>query len=152
LPTDLPLRPTRCLSSEGTCAACGTGPAPWITISPTTALHFSGSQLLLANDLSLLPVPFLDAIGQRSSTVPVAFSDAPDTETLRAAAIVASWFGVLSDVRGVRFPVTVGDLPMGNAVVFARRGSALEARLALPAESDALVAVRDNPRDLHGSW
>jgi cellulose synthase (UDP-forming) len=131
LPTDL-LTTANTLSFRlrGTCAACGTGPAPWITISPTTALHFSGSQLLLANDLSLLPVPFLDAIGQRSSTVPVAFSDAPDTETLRAAAIVASWFGVLSDVRGVRFPVTVGDLPMGNAVVFARRGSALEARLA----------------------
>ena len=75
------------------------------------------------------------------------FSDAPDTTSLRAAAIIASWFGVFADVRGVRFPVVVGDLPMGNAVVFARRGSALEAALALPAEPDALVAIRDNPRD-----
>jgi cellulose synthase (UDP-forming) len=134
----------------GTCAACGIGPSPWITVSPVTVLRVSGSRLPLVNDLSLLPVPFLDPIGQRLSIVPVTFSDAPDTTSLRAAAIIASWFGVFADVRGVRFPVVVGDLPMGNAVVFARRGSALEAALALPAEPDALVAIRDNPRDPYG--
>jgi cellulose synthase (UDP-forming) len=134
----------------GTCAACGIGPSPWITVSPVTVLRVSGSRLPLVNDLSLLPVPFLDPIGQRLSIVPVTFSDAPDTTSLQAAAIIASWFGVFADVRGVRFPVVVGDLPMGNAVVFARRGSALEAALALPAEPDALVALRDNPRDPYG--
>ena len=151
LPTDL-LTTANTLSFRlrGTCAACGISPAPWITVRSTTAFHFSGSRLPLANDLSLLPVPFLDAIGERSSIVPVAFSDAPDTETLQAAAIVASWFGVFSDVRGVRFPVTVGDLPMGSGLVFATRGSALEALLPLPAEPAALVAVRDNPRDPYG--
>jgi cellulose synthase (UDP-forming) len=151
LPTDL-LTTDNTLSFQlrGTCAACGIGLAPWITISSTTALRISGSRLPLANDLSLLPVPFLDPIGQRLSILPVTFSDTPDTQTLEAAAIIASWFGVFSDVRGVRFPVTVGDLPMGNAVVFARRGSALEARLSLPAEPDALVTIRDNPRDPYG--
>ena len=134
----------------GACAACGTGPSPWITVSPTTVLRVSGSRLPLVNDLSLLPVPFLDPIGQRLSIVPVTFSDAPDPTTLQAAAIIASWFGVFSDVRGVRFPVAVRDLPMGNAVVFARRGSALEAALSIPAEPDALVAIRDNPRDPYG--
>jgi cellulose synthase (UDP-forming) len=150
-PTDL-LTTDNTLSFHlrGTCAACGIGPAPWITISPTTELRISGSLLPLPNDLSLLPVPFLDPIGQRSSNVPVVFSDVPDTKALQAAAIIASWFGVFSDVRGVRFPVTVGDLPIGNAVVFAKRGSPLEGRLSLPAEPDALLAIRDNPRDPYG--
>ena len=151
LPTDL-LTTNNTLSFHlsGTCARCGFGTAPWITVSPTTALRVSGSRLPLANDLSLLPVPFLDPIGQRSSIVPIAFSEAPDTTTLQAAAIIASWFGVFSDVRGARFPVTVGGLPMGNAAVFARRGSTLEAGLSLPAQPDALVAIRDNPRDPYG--
>ena len=40
----------------GTCAACGIGPSPWITVSPVTVLRVSGSRLPLVNDLSLLPV------------------------------------------------------------------------------------------------
>ena len=151
LPTDL-FTTDNALSFrlKTTCTDCAGGPSPLLTIRPDTTLRLRGSRLPLANDLSLLPIPFIDPIGQRSSVVPVAFSDEPATDVLRAAGIIASWFGMFSDVRGARFPVTVGELPAGNAVVFARRGSPLAARLALPPAPDALVAMRDNPRDPYG--
>jgi cellulose synthase (UDP-forming) len=80
----------------------------------------------------------------------VVFGDPPDDSTMEGAALVASWFGVLSDVRGVRFPVSVGELPNGNAFVFALRDSRLLAGLSLPHESGPLLLMRDNPRDPYG--
>jgi cellulose synthase (UDP-forming) len=128
LPTDL-FTTDNSLSfrSKSTCVGCAAGQPLSIAIRPSTTLRIRGSRLPLGNDLSLLPIPFIDPTGQRVSVVPVAFSDEPGTAALEAAGIIASWFGVFSDVRGVRFPVTVGELPVGNAVVFARRGSPLAA-------------------------
>jgi cellulose synthase (UDP-forming) len=70
--------------------------------------------------------------------------------TLEAAAIVSSWFGIASDFRGVSFPVSIGGLPSGNAVVLALRDSPLAASLSLPSEAGPLIAVRDNPKDPYG--
>ena len=66
-------------------------------------------------------------------------------DEVKAAAIVASWFGVASDVRGVTFPVTVGQLPEGNALVVARRGSSSSRRfrfLRNPIRSSLSVTTR----------
>src|SRR6202007_2474089 len=101
----------------------------------------------LKNDLSLLPIPFFDPAAQRSWALPIVFSSSPSFHTLQAAAAITSWFGAFSDVRGVRFPVSIGELPEGNAVVFALRNSELAARLSLPSQPGALIAMRDNPRD-----
>jgi cellulose synthase (UDP-forming) len=104
----------------------------------------------LENDLSLLPLPFFDRAGLGSWSLPVVFGDEPDATTLKSAALVASWFGVLSDVRGIRFPVDVGQVPNGNALVFALRGSRLLADLALPSQVGPFLAMRDNPHDPYG--
>ena len=138
------------LQLQGSCAGCKSARAPWVTINPISELALSGTRLSLPNDLALLPVPFFDSAGQRSWTLPVVFSDHPGFSVLKAASIVSSWFGIFSDFRGVRFPVTVSDLPSGNAIVFALRGSELAARLALPGKAGAVLAVRDNPRDPYG--
>ncbi len=113
-------------------------------------LDLSGTRLPLPNDLALLPVPFFDSASQHSWNLPVVFSDRPGLDALKAASIVTSWFGIFSDFRGVRFPVTVGDLPDGNAVVFALRGSELASKLTLPSRPGAVLAIRDNPRDPYG--
>ena len=78
------------------------------------------------------------------------FGDSPDKVTLNSAALVASWFGVLSDIRGVHFPVSVDKFPNGNAVVFALRDSRLLAGLSLPSEPGPLLVMCDNPRDPYG--
>jgi cellulose synthase (UDP-forming) len=152
LPTDLLSSDnTLTLQLEGSCDACTPERPPAIAIDASSTLTVSGSRLPLPNDLSLLPIPFLDPTGQRMVTVPVVFSDLPDQTMIRAGAIVASWFGVFADVRGVRFPVHVGDLPDGNALVVALSGSPLATRLAVPPQSGPLVAVRQNPRDPYGT-
>jgi cellulose synthase (UDP-forming) len=151
LPTDLfTTDNTMTLRLDGRCAGCARSRAPWVTLDPGSSLHVSGTRLPLTNDLSLLPVPFLDPTGQRSWTLPVVFAEPPDQAALQAAAVVASWVGVLSDVRGVRFAVSVGDVPDGNALVIGRRGTDLVSHLSLPPQDGASIAMRDNPRDPFG--
>jgi cellulose synthase (UDP-forming)/cellulose synthase operon protein B len=135
---------------QGNCAACGNIHSPWVVVSPMSQLDLSGTRLPLPNDLALLPVPFFDSASQHSWNLPVVFSDRPGLDALKAASIVTSWFGIFSDFRGVRFPVTVGDLPDGNAVVFALRDSELASKLTLPSRPGAVLAIRDNPRDPYG--
>ena len=151
LPTDL-LATDNALSLRllGRCDACLRAGAPWVTVDPTSMLAIGGTRLPLANDLALLPIPFFDPASQRAWRLPIVFSDPPVPDEVKAAAIVASWFGVASDVRGVTFPVTVGQLPEGNALVVARRGSVLQSTLSIPAQPETLIAIRDNPRDPYG--
>ena len=135
---------------EGRCRACARARAPWITIDNRSRLAIAGSRLPLGNDLSLLPIPFADAASRRALVLPVAFSATPDKEELKAAALVASWFGVFADERSVRFPVSVGEVPAGNAVVIVRREPSIDAFLSLPPTPRSLVAIRDNPGDPYG--
>ncbi len=151
LPTDLlTTNNTVTIQLQGACAACTRKRAPWVTINPTSELKLSGTRLPLANDLALLPIPFFDSAGQHSWSLPVVFADRPGTNALEAASIVASWFGIFSDFRGVRFPVTVGELGEGNAVIFTLRDSELAKSLSLPSRPGPLIAIRENPRDPYG--
>jgi cellulose synthase (UDP-forming) len=151
LPTDLLTTDnTLSIQLQGNCVACLRPHAPWITITPSSQITLGGTKLPLKNDLSLLPIPFFDAAAQRSWALPVVFSNPPGFRILEAASAITSWFGAFSDVRGVRFPVSIGALPEGNAMVFALRNSALAASLSLPPQPGALIAMRDNPRDPYG--
>jgi cellulose synthase (UDP-forming)/cellulose synthase operon protein B len=151
LPTDLlTTQNTLTIQLQGACAACKNNGSPWVTFDPASQLNLSGARLPLANDLALLPVPFFDSASQHAWTLPVVFADRPSAEALEAASAVTSWFGIFSDFRGVRFPVTIGELPAGNAVVLVLRSSELFSRLSLPAKPGALIAVRENPRDPYG--
>lgn len=151
LPTDLLINDnTLSIELRGDCASCVPEGAPWVTLNPASTMTIEGTRLPIGNDLSLLPLPFFDPAGSRSWRLPFVFGEQPDNDTLEGAAIVASWFGVLSDVRGVHFPVSVGNYPEGNAVVLAPRGSSLLNGLSLPAEPGPLLAMRDNPRDPYG--
>ncbi len=151
LPTDLLTNDnTLSFQLQGTCTSCASKPAPWVILDPHSTINLSGTRLPLANELSLVPLPFFDPSGLRSWSLPLVFGDPPDEITLNGAALVASWFGVLSDVRGVHFPVSVGEFPNGNAVVFALRGSRVLTGLSLPSEPGPLLAMCDNPRDPYG--
>lgn len=151
LPTDLLTNDnTLSLELQGTCADCTSKGQSWVFLDPASTIDLSGTRLALKNDLSLLPLPFFDPAGLRSWSLPVVFDEQPGNVSLESAALVASWFGVLSDVRGVHFPVSIAEIPNGNAVVFALRGSSLLAGLSLPSGSGPLIAMRDNPRDPYG--
>ena len=151
LPADLlTTNNTLTFQLQGNCVACAPRRAPWLTLDPNSQLNLSGTRLPLPNNLALLPVPFFDSAGQHPWNLPVVFSDRPGPDHLHAASVVTSWFGIFSDFRGVRFPVSIGEVPEGNAIVFVLRTSELASKLSLPARPGPLIAMRENPRDPYG--
>jgi cellulose synthase (UDP-forming) len=120
-----------------------------LRIEPTTELETSGTVLALPNRLSMLPSPFVDPSVHRPVTIPFVFASQPDLPTLKAAGVLASWYGVLADYRGSHFTASVGQIPSGNVVLFAPSGSDLLLQLGLSG-SDSSIAIRDNPSDHYG--
>ena len=120
-----------------------------LRIEPSTELETSGTVLALPNRLSILPSPFFDPSVHRPVVLPFVFASQPDLPTLRAAGVVASWYGVLADYRGTHFAASIGKIPSGNAVLLARSDSDLAKQLGLFG-SDSTIAVCDNPSDPYG--
>ncbi len=121
--------------------------ALWSHVDTTSTIELAGALLPLQNDLKLLPLPFYDEAVNRHPVVPIVFLSAPSPKALQAAGIVASWFGILADFRPVRFPVSVGTIPSGNAIVIGENGADLPASLKISASSGPTVAMRTNPVD-----
>ena len=102
------------------------------------------------DDLSLLPTPFYDQKTDQRPSVPIVFLAPPSPKALQAAGIVASWFGILAGNRPVRFPVTVGVIPAGNAIVISENPASLPATIVPTpnsTNSHPTLAIRTNPFD-----
>lgn len=119
----------------------------WSRIDPSTTLDLSGDLLPLADDLRMLPLPFFDTSLTAPAVVPIVFSAAPSAKALEAAGIVSSYFGMLGDYRAIRFPVSIGTVPSGNAVLIAENPASLAAELNIGQPSTPTLAVRTNPND-----
>jgi len=119
----------------------------WTHIDSSSTLELAGSLLPLKNDLNLLPLPFYDAAVDLHPVVPIVFLSHPTPKAMRAAGIIASWFGILADERPVRFPVSFGVIPTGNAIVIAENPREIPASLDFPAASGPTIAMRTNPAD-----
>ena len=119
----------------------------WATISNTSVLELTVTPVALANELSLLPLPFFDRRDIRRLELPFVFAGAPAPATLEAAGAVSSWFGTLAGYRGANFPVSLNQVPSaGNAVVFAT-AQERPAGVDLPQVDGPTVAVVPNPSD-----
>ncbi|OVZ62111.1 MULTISPECIES: cellulose biosynthesis cyclic di-GMP-binding regulatory protein BcsB [unclassified Pigmentiphaga] len=122
----------------------------WANISNQSTLELTVTPLVLANDLSILPLPFFDRRDSRPLSLPFVFAAAPDNTVLEAAGILSSWFGALASYRGARFPTAVDQLPAkGNAIVMAT-GELRSGGLDLPAPSGPTVTIVPNPNDMYG--
>ncbi len=121
-----------------------------VRISPTSRLVVSGERLVWQNDLSKLPLPIFDGGLQTTTTVPFVFLSQPSPKTLEAAGIVASWLGVLGSSKPVRYTVSIGQIPPGNAIVFSDNRSMLPVSLQTPVGAGPLLALRSNPLDPYG--
>ncbi len=138
---------------KGHCApGClgGTPASLWLRLERATQIRLSGSVLAIANNLRLLPAPFFDGTSQRTVSVPIAFAETPDVQTLEASGVISSWLGTLADFRGIHFPVSVGTLPPGNVIVFASKRSGFLADGSLGALNGPAIALHDNPSDPYG--
>ncbi|MBY0578103.1 MAG: UDP-forming cellulose synthase catalytic subunit [Burkholderiales bacterium] len=118
----------------------------WASIGNLSELDLDVSRLNVQNDLSYLPNPFFDKRDSSQLVLPMVFSGQPQPATLQAAGTVASWFGMLANYRGARFPAMLNALPQGNAVVFATTGDA-PSGLVLPRMDGATLAIVDNPNN-----
>ncbi|MDE3106385.1 MAG: cellulose biosynthesis cyclic di-GMP-binding regulatory protein BcsB, partial [Acidobacteriota bacterium] len=119
----------------------------WSHVDTTSTIELAGTLLPLQNDLKLLPLPFYDSAVNLHPVVPIVFLSQPSPKALQAAGIVASWFGILTDFRPVRFPVSIGSIPSGNAIVIGENSAELPASLKISASSGPTVAMRTNPID-----
>ncbi len=119
----------------------------WGHVDANSTIELAGSLLPLPNDLNLLPLPFYDSGVNLHPVVPIVFLSQPSPRAMQAAGILASWLGVLTDYHSVRFPVSIGTIPQGNAIVIGENPSPLLASLNLSATSGPTVAMRTNPAD-----
>ena len=119
----------------------------WARVDSNSTIELAGSLLPITNDLSLLPLPFYDSGVNPNPVVPIVFLSQPSPKAIQAAGIVASWFGILDGYRPVRFPVSIGAIPAGNAIVIAQRVAEIPASLNITATSGPTVAISANPSD-----
>ncbi len=122
----------------------------WARVHRNTFLEIDGDLLPLADDLKQLPQPFVDPAVIQPPVVSVIFPAPPSYKAIQAAGIVTSYFGLVSENRPVRFPVHIGAIPTGNAIVIAENPASLPPGLNLPAASGPTVAMRTNPNDPYG--
>jgi cellulose synthase (UDP-forming) len=121
--------------------------SPWVRIDPSSNIEVHGRRLSIADDLSLLPEPFVRGGVGGDKAVSFVFATTPDWQMLRAAGIAASWFGVKAEDRGPRFDVKVAALPKGNAVLLLTGSQQID---NLRADTAPSVAILPNPVDSFG--
>lgn len=118
----------------------------WVKVSPESYLAFTVRSLELRNDLALLPAPFFDAHDNHHLVLPIVLPSNPSRALVRSAGVAASWFGVLADYRGARFPVSFDSPPAQHALVFATNTSA-PSGLPLSKVASPTLSMIDNPSD-----
>jgi cellulose synthase (UDP-forming) len=151
LPSDLVVSEnTLSIQLSANCPSGCRDSAHWVRIESTSLVRLTGSMLALANNIGLLPAPFFDPSVHRPLRIPLIFADTPDDATLEAAGVVASWFGVLADDRGIHFPVRMTLDQPGDGVLIAKRDSPIAATLGLNGQSGPVIALRENPADSYG--
>jgi len=115
-----------------------------VTILPQTSLHLEGQQLNIGTRLRNFPRPFLDPQRMTAATVTIGFASNLSPDAVSAAALVASWLGIQSDYRGIRFPVVRGELPENNGILFGHPGERI-GTLTFPASNGPMLQLVDNP-------
>jgi len=119
----------------------------WSHVDSSSTIELAGALLPLQNDLSLLPLPFYDSAVNLHPSIPIVFLTQPSPQALRAAGIIASYFGILTNAKPVHFPVTFGTIPTGNAIVITESAAQLPPGLNVTSTSGPSVAMRTNPID-----
>jgi cellulose synthase (UDP-forming) len=121
----------------------------WGTVYNSSSLSMTLQHLPPQRDLSQLPLPFFDKHDNRALLLPFVLPANADDDTLKAAAITASWFGELADFRGASFPVSTTP-PHGDAVMIVSNGNG-GAIPGLPPIQGPGIAIVPNPSDPDGS-
>ena len=123
----------------------------WARVERNSSVDIQGVLARASNDLQSLPAPFVDPAVIKPAEVPIVFASAPSLKAIQAAGVVSSYFGLTSDNHAVRFPVSIGALPEGNAIVIADSSTNQPPGLNLGGLRAPTVALRTNPNDPYGT-
>src|SRR5690606_23586741 len=122
----------------------------WANIDRGSYVELAWAPLQLANDLSLLPLPFFDPRDTSRLELPFVFPGQPSNATVQAAGAAAPWFGAQAGYRGALFPTYTGMLPVqGNAVVFGTTRNPPPG-IQLPEINGPTLAITNHPQDPNG--
>ena len=88
----------------------------WARVSDLSKVIIATVKLPAVRKLSHLPAPFFDPNLHEPLKLPFVLSRSGGQRDLKAAGIVASWFGKLADFRGTAFSVSSTFPSSGNAV------------------------------------
>ena len=114
----------------------------WLTLSDLGRVELTLVPVSTSNDLKALPGPFLDKRDIRPLSLPFVFASPPSLGGLKAAGVVASWFGIQAGARGAQFPPSITALPDGNAVVFLMGSESLQ---GVKGAKGANLSVQSHP-------
>ena len=117
----------------------------WLTLSDLGRLELTLASRTMTNDLKYLPAPFFDKRDDANLKLPFVFVGNPSPGTIKAAGVVASWFGIQAGVRGAQFPTSLNTLPDGNAVVFVQGTEKLDGVPTTPGATLSVVTHPGNP-------
>lgn len=125
--------------------------ALWVNISHDSILELERQKLQIINDLAFLKEIFFHSTTKEQSVLSMVFAGTPDEDTVKAAAVIASWGGILADWRGIDYPVFIGQLPpAGNAVVFMTNTSRPDFLKDEPKTDHTVIEMRDLPGTSNG--
>lgn len=113
-----------------------------ITVDPKSHLDIDGYILSLDPNLSVFPLPFLDSYENDKTTVNFVLPELLTPEIVHGAAMLASYFGIKAEYRGVGFNTSLDTLPVGNSIIFGHPKQTV-AGIELP--DKAGVYMKDNP-------
>jgi cellulose synthase (UDP-forming) len=89
----------------------------WSRVHRNTFLDIRGRPAALADDLKQLPMPFLDPAVIQPLSIPIVFASAPSLQGDSGRGRGYQLLRLISENRPVRFPVHIGAIPQGNAIV-----------------------------------
>jgi len=122
-------------------------PGLWFEVSGESELEVTVQPLAVADELALLPEPFFDRHDERRLSIPFVFAAQPSAGTLRAAAIAASWIGLLSTWREPRFPVQLDAFAPGHSIAFVTNTERPSALASLAPAAGPELRMTTNPAD-----
>lgn len=114
----------------------------WLTLSNAGTIELTLAPLAQENDLKYLPAPFFSKGDSRLLKLPFVFGAVPSMGTLKAAGVIASWFGSLASYRGAQFPAVLNSLPESSAVVFMQGSDRIG---ALSGTGTPTVSIESHP-------
>jgi len=122
----------------------------WAVVSKLSTLTLETQKVIFKPGLEHLPAPFFDRHDNNPLILPMVFAGDVSFQSVKAAGIVASWFGRYADYRGAKFPTFFSKLPKhGNAVVFIAGKGNLKSIGGADIQGST-IAVRSNPNDPFG--